>query len=214
MNSWPILSNEPGVVWIVSAPSGAGKTTLLAQLLACLPNVVFSVSHTTRQPRPGEQDGIEYHFVNRGHFEQMIETDQFLEWAEYNGNLYGTSYAFLRQQSDMGFDIVLDIEVVGAAQVRKKLPESRAIFILPPSFDVLATRLSARKTDSADAITNRLKVASCEVQHAKTYDFVVVNDQLGDALEQLVAIFVADRLSAHRQEPQVDRILESFRSLQ
>lgn len=188
-----------GILFILSAPSGAGKTTLLKRVMADLPGLAFSVSHTTRAPRVGEQDGVDYYFVSRGAFATMREQGLFLEWAEVHGNLYGTSKPAVVAQLEAGIDVVLDIDVQGAAIVRKfaAIP-AVSLFISPPSLEELEKRLRGRETDSEETILLRLQNARNEMRAAVAYDYLVVNDHLELAVDTLRAIVIAERSRGHR----------------
>ena len=148
-----------GTILVISGSSGVGKSTVISRVREERPDLYFSVSFTTRAPREGERDGVDYHFVSRETFEEMIRRGEFLEWAEYVGNYYGTSLEVIREQADRGVDVLLDIEVQGAAKVREKLPEALSLFIVPPSFEELSRRLRARGTDSEEKILQRLETA-------------------------------------------------------
>ena len=191
-----------GNAFIVCAPSGAGKTSLVAELLRRDRNVRLSVSHTTRAPRPGEQEGRDYRFVSRPAFESMIKRGEFLESAEVHGNLYGTSQAWIDQQRALDADIVLEIDWQGARQVRKLIPEAIGIFILPPSPDTLRRRLVERGQDSNDVIERRVRAAQGEIAHLAEFDYVIINSNFDDAVEDLVSIVRAIRL---RIDAQVSR---------
>ena len=188
-----------GKLFILSAPSGAGKTTLLKKVMADLPGLAFSVSHTTRRPRSGEHDGVDYHFVSRDQFEAMREQGVFLEWAEVHGNLYGTSRPALLTQLETGLDVVLDIDVQGAVIIRNSAAiPSASLFITPPSLSELERRLRGRGTDSEETILLRLKNASKEMQAAVDYEYLIVNDSLEQAVDTLRAIVIAERSRGHR----------------
>jgi guanylate kinase len=185
------MSSSGPLPLIVSSPSGAGKTTLTNRLRQQVPNVVFSVSHTTRKPRPNEQDGREYHFVDRTEFNRLVESDQFLEWAEVHGNLYGTSRNEVgRAESARG--ILFDIDHQGARQIKCALPEVVTVFILPPSMSVLLSRLRGRASDDDETVLRRYSLARSEIAHYGMFDYVLVNADLDTATEQLVAIFKAE----------------------
>ena len=194
------MSTTPGTLYIVSAPSGAGKTSLVKALLDSTCNLRVSVSHTTRAMRPGEVDGVNYNFVSREQFLAMLEEDAFLEHAEVFGNLYGTSQRWVEQTLAEGCDLILEIDWQGAEQVRRLLPESRSIFILPPSREALRQRLDNRGQDSAEVIERRMQEAVSEMSHYVEYDYLVINDQFSDALEDLKAI-----LRARRNEQQLQQ---------
>ncbi len=188
-----------GRLFVVSAPSGAGKTTILKSVMAGTQGLAFSVSHTTRSPRSGENDGKDYHFVSRRQFEDMRAKGAFLEWAEVHGNLYGTSISSLEQQLDLGFDIVLDIDIQGAAVLRdKKRVEASFIFIAPPSLEELERRLRSRGTDSDETIDLRLANAKSEMAEADRYQYLIVNDNLNESIKLLTAIILAERAKGHR----------------
>ncbi len=191
-----------GNMFVVCAPSGAGKTSLVAELLRRDRNAQLSVSHTTRTPRPGEQDGRDYHFVSRSTFESMIERGEFLESAEVHGNLYGTSQDWIDRQRRDDVDIVLEIDWQGAQQVRRLVPEVIGIFVLPPSLASLRRRLNDRGQDSGAVIERRLEAARGEIAHLAEFDYVIVNNNFDDAVEDLVSIVRAARL---RTAPQVSR---------
>ncbi|MEW6220344.1 MAG: guanylate kinase [Thermodesulfobacteriota bacterium] len=183
-----------GSLFVVSAPSGAGKSTILGRVIAGTPNLTFSVSHTTRSPRPGEEDGVHYHFVRREAFVAMQAAGAFLEWAEVHGNLYGTSRLAVESQLGQGLDVVLDIDTQGAAQIRRSrdLP-ALFIFILPPSWAELERRLRGRGTDPPEVVARRLANARQELASLPLYDFAVENDSLEEAVETMRAIIVASR---------------------
>ena len=188
-----------GNLFVISAPSGAGKSTILKKLLAAVDNLAFSVSHTTRNPRPGERDGREYHFVDRATFEGMREKQAFLEWAEVHGNLYGTSRAAIEAQQAKGIDVFLDIDVQGAKQLRDGgHPGAIFLFITPPSLTELEKRLRGRGTDPEETVQLRLNNARREMEDADRYDYLVINDQLAEAVEVLRAVVIAERCKARR----------------
>lgn len=187
------MSARRGIPFVVSAPSGTGKTTVCRRVLECDPCIRFSVSHTTRQPRPGERDGVDYHFVAPRTFRRMVEAGEFLEHAEYANRLYGTSWRSLEEPLEQGYDLLLEIEVQGAAQVRDRLDEARFIFLLPPSMEALSRRLAGRGTDSADDVEKRLAVADRELAAVSFFDYAVVNDDLEGAVEAVLEIVRAER---------------------
>jgi guanylate kinase len=180
-----------GSLFIISAPSGAGKTSLVSALLVRNKQIALSVSYTTRAPRPGEINGKDYHFVSRDMFLGMAQNGDFLESAEVYGNLYGTSQPWIEQQLAAGRDILLEIDWQGAAQVRKLMPHGISIFILPPSLDALESRLKGRGQDSAEIIARRLHAAQEDISHVVEFDYVIINDKLDEALQQLEAVVIA-----------------------
>ncbi len=182
-----------GLLFVVAAPSGAGKTSLVAALLEALPDLALSISHTTRPIRPGEQDGVDYHFTERATFERMIEDGQFLESADVFGNLYGTASASLAAQREAGHDLVLEIDWQGANQVRAAFPDAISIFILPPSRAELLARLKDRGQDSADVIERRTAQAHIELKQYNDFDYLVINDDFTTARDDLLAIVRAAR---------------------
>ena len=182
---------EKGQLIVLSGPSGVGKSTVIAELLSQRDNIYFSVSYTTRQPRVGEQDGVNYCFVSRGEFEGMITRNALLEYAEYVNNYYGTSLKAIQERLDAGIDVLLDIEVQGAAKVKARCPEAIFIFIIPPSFEELSRRLHRRNTDSEDVIAGRLEKAKVEFREIPHYDYLVINDKVADAVGEIEAILTA-----------------------
>ena len=187
-----------GLVIVVSAPSGGGKGTILKELFERNSNIKFSVSATTRNPRPGEVDGQHYCFIDKPKFQELIDNDKMLEHAEYCGNFYGTPREPIEKAVDEGYDIVLEIEVQGGAQIKKKIPECVSVFITPPSMEVLEKRLRNRGTETDEVIKNRLNTALSEIPHAKDYDYIVVNDKLEDAVAELESIIKAEKLKYSR----------------
>ena len=183
---------ERGQLIVLSGPSGVGKSTVIAELFAQRSNIYFSVSYTTRQPRVGEQDGVNYNFVSREEFERMIADDELLEYAEYVDNYYGTSMKLIQEKLDAGIDVLLDIEVQGAAKVRARCPDALFIFIIPPSFEELSRRLHRRNTDSEEVIAGRLAKARQEFREIPKYDYLVINDKVSNAVEEIEAILVAN----------------------
>jgi len=188
-----------GSLFIVCAPSGAGKTSLVAELLRSDPQIKLSVSHTTRKPRAGEVDGREYHFVSEETFVQMVERGEFLESALVHGNHYGTSQGWIEEQRKAGRDILLEIDWQGAAQVRRVIPDAVGIFIVPPSFETLVSRLNKRAQDPPDVIALRLAAAREEIGHVAEFDYVIINDKFDVAVQDLAAIVRAQRLRASAQ---------------
>ena len=188
-----------GTLYIVAAPSGAGKSSLVNALLEREPGIVLSISHTTRQPRPGDVDGQHYHFVNRGVFERLVADGAFIEHAEVFGNFYGTSRAAVEPLLAAGRDVLLEIDWQGAQQVRKANPECVSVFILPPSREELERRLRTRAADNAVTIARRLAESREEIAHAGDFDYIVVNDEFADALTELRAIVISRRLRSQAQ---------------
>lgn len=188
---------------MVSGPSGAGKTTLYREAASSLPNLKHSVSYTTRRPRPGEVNDRDYTFINRDEFKGMIDRAEFAEWAEIHGKLYGTSKKRLEETMDSGIDAILDIDVQGAEQLKKKYQGGVYIFVLPPSLEVLGKRLQKRMVNSKEEIEKRLKVAAKEIKRYREYDYVIVNNILEDALKELSAIIISKRVSTERVDPQL-----------
>ena len=183
-----------GHLFIVSAPSGAGKTTLVRLLLEKDPGIRVSISSTTRPPRTGENDGREYHFVDVQYFLEMVSRGDFLEWAEVHGNYYGTSRRWIEAEMTAGRDVLLEIDWQGAQQIHKAFPSAIGIFILPPSLEELKSRLSGRGTDSAETIARRIAAARDEMRHVDEFDYVIINDDLQQALGNLRSIVSATRL--------------------
>lgn len=196
-----------GILFTVSAPSGAGKTSLLAELVKQLPDIRVSVSHTTRAMRPGERDGIDYHFVTEPEFLAMLDQAEFLEHARVFNNLYGTSQRWVTEQLNSGTDVVLEIDWQGAAQVRRLLPDCVRVFILPPSIDTLMTRLTSRRQDQPEVIQQRLAQAREEISHYVEADYLIVNDQFDTALDELLAVVKSQRLTLGAQERRFEALL-------
>ncbi len=187
-----------GILFIISAPSGTGKTTLCKQLSTSITGLWHSVSYTTRQPRPGEEHGREYFFTDESTFQSMIERNEFVEWARVYGHLYGTPRKMLSERIDQGIDVLLEIDVQGAMQVKKKFDDAVSIFILPPSMTVLRQRLQARASDSTEEIQRRLHKVKEEVWSYREYAYIVRNDDLTRSLRDLENIFLAERLKTRR----------------
>jgi len=198
-------TTSSGTLYIVSAPSGAGKTSLIKALLEAQTQIRVSVSHTTRAMRPGEIDGVNYHFTERAAFIKMLEQDAFLEHAEVFGNLYGTSQRWLEDTLKEGFDLILEIDWQGAQQVRRLMPQAKSIFILPPTPEALRQRLTNRGQDSEAIIDERMREAVSEMSHYVEYDYLVINDDFNSALDDLKAVFRANQLL---QAPQQQRFSE------
>jgi guanylate kinase len=196
-----------GTLFIISAPSGAGKTSLVKKLVADEPDLVVSVSHTTRKMRPGEQNGVDYHFVDQASFETMIEHSAFLEHARVFDNFYGSSQQHVEKQLLAGNDVILEIDWQGARQVRRLITDCQSIFILPPSSAVLRQRLESRGQDDKSVIDRRMQDAVNEMSHYAEFDYMVVNDDFEEALQQLRCIIRATRLRQLRQERQLEQLL-------
>lgn len=213
-NKDAIVKRRQGILFVVSAPSGAGKTSLCQALVSQVPDLRYSVSYTTRQPRPAEIADRHYHFVDEATFRDMIKEGAFLEWAEVYGHLYGTPRAPIKEWIAQGIDVLLDIDAQGALQIRRHEPDAVSIYILPPSLEVLRRRLEDRKGDAPDEIARRLKKARDEVKNYRDYAHVIINEDFKSAVRQLEAIVLAERsrtalldLSAVEQalmEPQED----------
>lgn len=200
-----------GLLFIVSAPSGAGKTTLVERLVELVPDLAISRSYTSRAARADEVDGVDYNFITRSRFEEMVHRGEFLEHADVFGNLYGTRAEDTERLLASGRDVVLVIDVQGARQVRRQAPRSVAVFVLPPSFAILESRLRGRSQDSEDAMQRRLSTARSEVSAFVEYDYVVVNDEVGTCVDRLRAIILAERARLAAMQPAITTILESFR---
>lgn len=196
-----------GTLYIVSAPSGAGKTSLVKALIDSMAQVRVSVSHTTRAMRPGEVDGVNYHFTSRDEFVEMLKQGDFLEHAEVFGNLYGTSHPWVKQTLAKGYDLILEIDWQGAQQVRKLMPDTKSIFILPPTHKDLRQRLHNRGQDAEDVIDLRMQQAIAEMSHYVEYDYIVINDQFATALDDLKAIFRANQLRLESQQKRHTQLL-------
>jgi guanylate kinase len=203
-------SRRRGLLFIVSAPSGAGKTTLVERLVEVTPQLRMSRSYTSRPARDGECDGVDYHFITRERFELMIAAGEFLEWADVFGNLYGTSAADTDRILESGCDVVLVIDVQGARQVRERGMETVAIFVMPPSAEVLERRLRGRSKDSEEQIRRRLDVARQEVAAFAEYEYVVVNDDVAPSVERLKGIVLAERAKLRAMRVEVADIVRTF----
>lgn len=200
-----------GNLFVVCAPSGAGKTSLVRALLQREPGTRLSVSHTTRARRPGEEDGKDYHFVSRAQFDEMVGRGEFLESAEVHGNLYGTSELWVRQQRAGGADIILEIDWQGARQVRRLMPDAIGVFILPPSAETLRQRLYDRRQDAPEVIEARLRAARGEIAHVDEFDYVIINSEFSEAVEDLVAIVRSARLRLGQQAERHRELINSLK---
>ncbi len=198
-----MIRKRTGNLIVLSAPSGAGKTTLCQKLLEAMPDMQMSVSYTTRQPRAGEVDGVHYSFIEKGRFQAMIADAAFVEWAEVHGNYYGTSRRRIEEICAAGKDVVLDIDVQGARQIRQVFPDSVHIFVLPPSREALRQRLEGRMSDAPEVIARRLQKSRDEIREYRRYNYVIINDLLDAALQELLSIVRAERV-------RVDRIDQSW----
>jgi len=187
------MAERRGHIFVVSAPSGTGKTSLCKEILKVLPNITFSISYTTRPPRPGEVDGIHYFFISHSEFEEMVANRKLVEWTKIHGYLYGTSVEWVDLHRSQGKDILFDIDVKGATELKNKYPDAVSIFILPPSMEELRRRLSKRGTEDSRSMEHRLKDAEQEIAHAKDYDYIIINDHFSEAVEKLRCIVIAER---------------------
>jgi len=188
-------------VFIISAPSGSGKSTLVNEVRKLVPDLDFSISYTTRAARGNERNGCEYYFVPRNEFEKMIKRDEFLEHADVFGHYYGTAKRFLKQAEECGHDLLLDIDVQGAEQIKRKLPDAVSIFILPPDRRTLERRLRNRSVDEESVIERRLATAAHEIENYRKYDYILVNDRLEESIDVLKEILLAERLKRKGKEP-------------
>jgi guanylate kinase len=205
------MSSDPrGLLFIVSAPSGTGKTTLVERAVRCLPRLRMSRSYTSRPARVGEQDGVDYNFISREHFESMVQAAAFLEWADVFGSYYGTSVADTEAVLASGDDLVLVIDVQGARQVRSRGIETVSIFVLPPSADILEQRLRGRSKDSEEQMQRRLAVARREIGEYNRYEYVVINDEVESAVDRLRAIIMAERARVTPMRREAERIIRTF----
>lgn len=199
-----------GNLIIISSPSGGGKGTLIKEIMKNVPQIGYSVSYTTRSMREGEENGRHYYFVSRETFQELIESGEFLEYAEVHGNFYGTSIKQITGETNLGRDIILEIDVQGAENVRKKMPDAVSIFILPPSFEVLKARLTARATENSEDLALRLENSFGEVNRYTEFEYIVINDNVERAAGDLERIILAERLRGIRQMRQIQAILDSF----
>ena len=207
-----ISPSTRGTLFVVSSPSGGGKGTLIRRVLELVDKLSYSVSYTTRGPRPNEVNGREYFFIDRKTFDEMVADGEFLEWACVHGNFYGTSRRQIAEKTASGIDIVLEVDVQGAASVRQLLMDSVSVFILPPSFEVLRQRLCARGTDAPAELEVRLRNAPDELRQYSLFDYVIINDEVERAAGQLAAIIYAERARCIRQGPFVEQVIKQFTS--
>ena len=199
--------SEKGLLVVFSGPSGAGKDTVLKRLMEKEPGIRLSVSATTRAPREGETDGKDYHFLTRAHFDELVANDKMLEHAEYCGNCYGTPSEPIEKWQAEGCDVILEIEVQGGAQIKAKRPDCVSIFVLPPSLEVLENRLRRRGTESEEAIQKRLGAAKAEIAKAVLYDYIIVNDDLETAVDEMAGLLRAEKRRASRNKDFIERML-------
>jgi guanylate kinase len=211
------MSSEPparrGLLFVVSAPSGTGKTTVVERLVHDLPDLALSRSYTSRAARPGETDGVDYNFVSRARFEEMLAADVFLEWADVFGNLYGTCAMDAERDLSQGRDLVLVIDVQGARQVRQRCRDTVGVFVMPPSFAVLERRLRGRSKDTEEAMQRRLETARAEVAAFTEYDYVIVNDALEACVDRLRSIVIAERTRLRSARAEAERIVNTFQQV-
>ena len=203
------MSNKGNLI-VISAPSGSGKTSLANRALEEIPKLRFSVSHTTRKPRPGERDRVEYIFVSEKEFEEMIGQGTFLEHARVYGNYYGTSRAFVDEQLSVGYDVLLDLDVQGAAQVKKNYPEAILVFVFPPSLEVLKTRLKNRGLDDPSIIDKRLRIAKKEIQRYTDYQYVIINREIEESLVELKSILQVAGCRLEKRKDLAAQIIQTF----
>jgi guanylate kinase len=197
-----------GRIFVVSGPSGSGKSTIIREVRNRIEKLTYSVSHTSRRPRPGETDGVEYHFVDRETFRSMIAGNEFAEWAEVFEDYYGTSHAELNDKSARGLDTIMDLDVQGALNMRRAVKDCVLVFVLPPSMKTLEERLRARGTDGDRAVRKRLEEASAEIRSARRYDFLVVNDRLRQAVQELESVILANRCRTDRRIAELEGVFE------
>lgn len=201
----------PGLLLVVSSPSAAGKTTLCRRLLAEFPRLTFSVSTTTRPPRQGEQDGVDYHFVDAATFQRRIDAGDFAEWAEVHGQRYGTGMEAIRVAASGGEDVLFDIDYQGARQLRARFSEAILVFVLPPSIEELERRLRQRATESEVVIARRLAKAREELGHYSEYDYAILNDDLETATQELRSVYLAAHMTAKRHAAHAEALLRSWK---
>ncbi|OZM58541.1 guanylate kinase [Lottiidibacillus patelloidae] len=203
------MKKDRGLLFVLSGPSGVGKGTIMKEIRQQETNLKYSISMTTRQPREGEIDGVHYHFTEKEKFQEMIENNKLLEWAEFVGNYYGTPIDYVTETLDKGDDVILEIEVQGALQVKKNYPEAIFIFLMPPSLSELRNRIVGRGTEPEDIINNRLSIAREEIEMMSLYDYVVENDKVELACERIKAISIAEHCRRDRLEDKYKQLLEA-----
>ena len=213
MSSEPAPPARRGLLFVVSAPSGTGKTTVVERLVSVLTDLSLSRSYTSRLARPGETDGVDYNFVSRARFEEMVAADAFLEWADVFGNFYGTCAIDAERDLSQGKDLVLVIDVQGARQVRRKCPGTVGVFVMPPSFAVLEQRLRGRSKDTEEAMQRRLETARAEVAAFTEYEYVIVNDELEACVDRLRSIVIAERTRLRSAHAEAERIVNTFQQV-
>ncbi|MFC1821514.1 guanylate kinase [Thermodesulfobacteriota bacterium] len=196
-----------GFLYVISGPSGAGKSTIITRVRKKLPELVYSISHTSRRPRGNEQDAVHYHFVDRRTFLRMIEEGAFLEWAEVYGEYYGTSLSSLNDQLSKGYDVLMDLDSQGAQNIKKNIAEPVLVYILPPSLEVLEKRLRKRATDDEQVMITRISSAAASLQECLWYDYIIINDDLDKAVEAIEAIIISHQFRSDRMRPKAERIL-------
>jgi guanylate kinase len=196
-----------GQIYVISGPSGSGKSTLIELLIKRIPGIGYSISHTSRKPRDNEVNTVDYHFVNRKTFISMIDDGEFVEWAEIYGDLYGTSTSSLRGQMNQGLDVVMDLDSQGADNIKKHYKDSILIYILPPSLKILEKRLKNRAMDNENVIKTRIKRADAELQNSVWYDYIIINDDLDEALERVKSIVISNRCRNSHMYPQLKEML-------
>ena len=202
------MSIHKPLLIIVSSPSGAGKTTLCKRLLAEFSDIRFSISHTTRIPRPNEVDGSDYFFTDKDTFDKMVDEEQFVEWAHVHGNRYGTSHGEIRSAAAQGVDLIFDVDYQGAQQIKSNYPDAIGIFILPPSIDELKSRLNARGTETPESLEQRFKAALGEIAHYQEFDYLLVNDKVDTAYDRLRAILMSERIRISRTGALAQKLLD------
>ncbi len=201
-----------GGIFLISGPSGSGKDTLLVELFKKCPEIEFSISSITRPMRDGEVEGAKYNFISREKFEDMLKNDMLLEYNVYAGNYYGTPKLPVINAIENGKDMIIEVDVNGAAKIREKLPQAVSVFIMPPSYEVLRNRLSGRGTETQDVIDKRMEIALLEIARATEYDYIVVNDDLSTAVEDLISIIANSSLLLNRQKHIIDEVLKNAKS--